>query len=312
MPSRCGFLVVVLLAAGQALGQSPHLAFKPAGEASCFEFNTGIFRGRLKLDGKYQGIYPIVDVASGVDFVHAPGLLSFYRALETDHRHGAGVRDWPTRNTLLPDGAVEARFPPATDHPLEIVAVYRWKAADTLDLEITVTPQKAMPQFELFLSSYFTKARHFPASIYLKTDASSPPRFVPIERKPQSTGGYVMFPRDEQAVKIISDGRWKYPPNPVAWEIERTLAAPILIRRDESCGLTGVMMAPPGDCFAMSAPWNVPSATAAGYRAVYLSLFGRDLPAAQPAGARCRLVIGHKLTDDDALRRYEEYVRETK
>jgi hypothetical protein len=70
------------------------------------------------------------------------------------------------------------------------------------------------------------------------------------------------------------------------------------------------MMSRPGDCFAVSSPWNPASPKAGGYRSLYLSLFGRDLKAGQAAEARCRLIIRRDLSDEQAVRRYEAYLKE--
>jgi len=300
-------LFSLLLAAGTRLfADSPDLAFKSAGEG-LFEFDTGELKGRLKLDGKYQGVYPLVDVATGSELVHAPGVFSFYRVMTTNRRYGKSARDWPTQPRLLPDGAVEVRWAPADEHPLEMTAVYRWTAPDTLDLEIVVRPQHDMPRFELFMSSYFTKG--FLASIYLKRNGQNEPDFVAADRSPDSRGGYVMFPRDQEAIDMITDGRWTIPPSPVDWALERWLAAPLVMRRDAAQDLTALMMCPPDDCFAVSSPWNPASPEAGGYRSLYLSLFGRDLKADQTAHARCRLMLSRKLANDEAISRYQEYLK---
>jgi hypothetical protein len=309
MVRRDTLLVAFLVAATPVLADPPNLAFKPAGQG-LYDFDTGTLGGRLKVDGKYQGIYPMVDCDSKMELVHPPGIFSFYRVFERSKRWGQSARDWPTLPKLLADGAVEVRWPAAAEHPLEIVGVYRWKAADTIDLEIAVKPEHDMPRFELFMSSYFTKT--FRASVYAKSEGQAKPAFVPVDRKPQSTGAYVMFPRDDEAVQMIRDGRWKLGSNPVDWAIERWLAAPMVLRRDSSHGLAALMMCPPGDCFAVSTPWNPATPEAGGYRSVYLSLFGRDLRAGQTSQARCRLVIAHQLTDQQAVERYAEYVREAR
>jgi len=308
---RTILIALLVLIVSPLAAAGPDLAFKPAGEG-LYDFNTGTFKGRLKLDGKYQGLYPLVDVASGMELVHPPGIFSFYRVFSGNTRFGSTARDWPTTSKLLADGAVEVRWPAAAEHPLEITAVYRWPAADTLDLETAVTPQRDMPRFELFMSSYFTKT--FRASVYLKPegDARGKPRFVPVDRKPQSAGGYVMFARDQKAVEMIQDGRWKVGSNPVDWAIERWLAAPLVIRRDSSQGLTAAMMCPPEACFAVSSPWNPDKPDGGGYRSVYLSLFGQDLKAGQTARAHGRLLIARNLTDEQVVERYEAYVKEQK
>jgi len=297
----------VLLPWSPARAEPPQLGFREAGEGM-FEFDTGLLRGRLKLDGTYQGLYPLVHGPSGAELVHAPGVFSFYRVLATNRRHGKNARDWPTQSELLADGAVEVRFAPADEHPLEIVGVHRFAAPGTLDLEIEVAPRCDMPRFELFLSSYFGPG--FLASVWV--DDSGGGRFVPIDRPPDAQGAYVMYPRDDEAVAMIRDGRWQYPPNPVDWAVGRRLRAPLVIRRDTALGLSAVMMCPPGDCFAVASPWNPASPDAKGYRSVYLSLFGRDLRAGEKAHARCRLLLAEDLSDEQAVELYRDYLAQRK
>ena len=308
MTLRCILVGVLVLAVTPILAAGPDLAFKPAGEG-CYQFDTGTFEGRLKLDGRSQGLYPLVDAATGVDLARPPGVFSPYRVFTTNHRFGNAARDWPTQSKILPDGAVEAFWPAAEGHPLEMTGVYRWSAADTLDFEITVKPQQDMPRFELFMSSYFI--RTFRASVYMQREgaAGEKPRFVPVDRTSSAKGGYVMFPRDESGVAMIRDGRWKIPPSPVDWDIERWMAAPVAIRRDATRDLTALMLCPPDDCFALCSPWNPATPEGGGYRSLYLSLFGRDLKAGESARARCRLVIARNLSDEQALERYAEYLK---
>lgn len=285
----------------------PDLAFKPAGQG-LYEFNTGPLQGGLKLDGKYQGLYPLIDSATGAELVHPPGVFSLYRVFSGKERFGNAARDWPTQPRLLSDGAVEVRWPSAEDHPLEIVAVYRWVTPEALDLELSVTPQRHMPEFELFLSSYFGKG--FRAAVYLapESEPNCPPRFVPIDKPADSRSAYVMFPRDPQAVEWIRDGRWQVGANPVDWDVCGRFAAPLAFRRDTALGLTCAMMSRPEDCFAVASPWNPATPTAGGYRSLYLSLFGNDVKAGETARARCRLVIARNFTDEQILGQYQAFV----
>lgn len=305
MLNRVCACLLVLLASTCLPGAEPELAFTSPGEG-LYDFNTGRLRGRLKLDGQSQGVYPLIDVESGMELVHPPGVFSFYRVLTTNGRYGNAARDWPTTSRLLPDGGVEVRWAAAEDHPLEIEAVYRWSAADALDLDIAVTPKKDMPRFELFMSSYFAKT--FLASVYVKDGEQE--RFVPADKRPDSPGGYVMYPRDEDAVGMIRDGRWTIPPSPVDWAIERRLARPLVIRRDAGADVTAAMMARGNDCFAIASPWNPATPEAGGYRSVYLCLFGRDLASDETAHTTLRLVIAHGLSDERAVERHEEFVAE--
>lgn len=269
-----------------------------------YAFDTGLYRGQLKLDGKYQGLYPLVDVASGADLVRPPGIFSPYRLFSGKQRFGNAARDWPTSSRLLDDGAVASHWA-SVEHPVELDTVYRWSTADTLDFEVTVQPKRDLPDFELFMSSYFLKG--FRAAAYVRDRGSDKADFAPVDRPSDQPGGYVMFPRDEAAIARIQGGRWDVPPSPVRWAIGRFLAAPLILRRDAQLGLTGAMMCPAEDCFAVSSPWNPDTPEAGGYRSIYLSLFGRDLKAGQPAKARCRMVLARELTDAEVLRRYREW-----
>ena len=282
------------------------LAFKSVGPG-LFDFHTGKLSGRLKLDGQFQGVTDIVDIPSGRRLTRPPGVFSFYRVFSANKRYGNAARDWPTTCKLLADGSVEVRWPAAKEHPVEISAVYRWSAPDTLDLQTTVKPSRDMPCFEMFLSSYFTD--NFRASIYMKpaVGADAKPSFVAADPGPKSKADYAIFPRDAAAEAMISDGRWSIPPSPVSWDIEQWMAVPLAIRRDKATGITAAMMAGPQDCFAFSCRWNV-AEKMHGYRSLYMSLFGKDLKAGQTATANCRLLIGTNLCDEEVVKRYEEYV----
>jgi hypothetical protein len=302
--------LLALLPAGVAVAQPANLAFRPA-EKGYYSFDTGVFRGRMRLDGHSQGICSLVHQSTGLELAKLPGLLSYYRVLVTNGRYGSGARDWPTVERLRGDGALEVSFPPGKDHPLEITGLFRWKTAETLDLETIVTPQRDMPRLELFLSSYFSKG--FDALVYL---GSSTPRaggaaFVRADDNPLVDGTYLMFARDRAAAELIFDGRWEYPPNPVHWSVARWLAAPVAMRRDAASRLTAVWMAPPEDCFAVAMPYNkVPADGIAGHASLYLSLFGRDLKAGQTARARSRMVIERDMSDQRAIELYGAYLKE--
>jgi hypothetical protein len=305
MKIRSLLAVSIALTVSGVLADDSHLLFRPSGPG-LYAFDTGAFRGTLKLDGKFQGVYPLSAGATGPDLTRPPGIFSPYRVFSGSVRFGSAARDWPTTTRVLADGAVEARWAAAREHPLAITAVYRWTAPGTLDAEWTVKPERDMQSLELFMSTYFTK--DFLASVYMRPTPEEKPRFVPIDRAAQDHGGYVMFPRDKAASEIIHNGRWKVPPNAVDWALREGLAAPLVIRRDKGQGLTAAIMCPRADCFAIASPWNPQTPEGKGYRSIYLSLFGRDAKAGQQSKARCRLVLG-PLTDDQVLAEYEKYVR---
>jgi hypothetical protein len=288
------------------------LAFRPTEEAGYVAFDTGLLRGKVRLDGKQQGISSMIYVPAEIELVKSVGLLSYYRVFSEGKRYGKAARDWPLTTRLLDDGALQVVFPPEEEHPLEMTGTFRWRAPDTLDLETAVTPQIAMPRMEIFLSSYLIDA--FEGLVYLKPNrfaGGQPASFVRADWSELIDGNYLIFPRDGNVLPIIYDGRWEIPPSPVTWAFTRYLAAPIGIRRHAEAGLTAVFMSPPEDCFAVAVPYNKqPPDNVASHGSVYLSLFGSDVAAGQTAKAHCRLVVAKDLSDEVILRRYQEYLED--
>jgi hypothetical protein len=225
------------------------------------------------------------------------GWFTHYRVFSTNHRYGPAAYGWPSEATLRDDGSVEVNWPAAGDRPFDLWAVYRWSAPATLDLETGVRTQADMPDFEVFVGSYF--AEQFTSSrVYVQGDK---PGFLAAEK---SQGDWQMFPRDRQVLALIQDGRWTIQPNPVQWAIRPALAQPLAVRRDSTSGTAAVLMAPPQDCFAISTPHQ-----AEGHYSLYLSLFGRTLKAGETARARARLVIASSPSDNQILALYQAYLR---
>jgi hypothetical protein len=281
---------------------SRKLAFVPNDKGE-YTFDTGVLRGTLRQGGKSQGLSSVTYLPTGARLDRSMGILSYYRVFTTNKRYGVGAWDWPSTAKLLPDGAVQVTWPEAADRPFEMTALYRWKDPQTIDLETTVTARKDLSKFESFLASYFEAAFPTPC-IYVSEDpeAQGQPGFLPAKK---TYGDWQMFPRDEQVVPIIRDGRWDLQPNPVAWTIIPRLAAPIGLRRGTTGGLTAILMAPPQDCFTIATPYEGES-----HYSLYLSLFGRDLKAGETAKARTRLVITTGISDGQAITLYQQYLKE--
>lgn len=289
------------------------LEFRAASETSV-EFDTGVFRGSVRLDGKSQGIPSLIHIPTGINVAaepKLPGLLSYYRIFSTGKRYTHAARDWPVTFKILEDGALRIAFAPAPEHPLELTGTFRWSAPDTLDLETTVTPQVDLPKFEVFLSSYLAKG--YEGSVYLKPNrySKTKPTFIRTNWSELTDGNYLIFPRELTDLPMIYDGRWEIGPSPVTWAFSRYLEAPVGVRRNAENGLAIAWMARPEDCFAIALPYNKqPPDGVSGHESLYLSLFGRDLPADQTATARCRMIVGKDLTDEVILDRYQAYAAE--
>jgi len=310
-PLSVACVVLVVLGSAAVFGQERRLAFAPLEDGYC-SFDTGLLQGKMKLDGKFQGIASVVYGPRGMELAKAPGLFSYYRVFSTDTRYGKAARDWPLSVKVHDDGALEIHFPAGEEHPLEITGTFRWVSPDTLDLETVVRPEVAMPRMEVFLSSYVVAG--FDAMVYLKPNRfarGKSPSFVRADWSELLDGNYLVFPRDREALLLVYDRRWDIPPSPGTWAFTRYLAAPIALRRHAESGITVALMSPPQDCFAISTPYNQqPPDNVAGHSSLYLSLFGRDLAAGETARAHCRLVIAKDLDDQQIVERYAKYVAE--
>jgi hypothetical protein len=281
-------------------GDNNHLAF--AAHDKEYRFDTGVLRGTLRRGGRSVGLLPVVDCVSGATIARGAGLFSHYRLLDAETRYGHAAWDWPSGSRRLPCGSVEVLWSADEGHPFDMSAVYRWAAGNTVDVITSVIPRRDVRRFEVFLASYF---QGFPLSfVNVKgcPETEGEPGFLEAKK---AYAVWQMFPRDDEAARTIGDGRWQRPPHPVSWRIMPQLAAPLAIRRDAETGLTGLVMAPAEDCFAVATPYGEES-----HRSLYLSLLGRDIKAGQTASARARLVIGRGITDQQAVTLYKQYLRE--
>ena len=268
-----------------------------------YEFDTGIFRGRLREAGKGLGLTSAVHVPTGTKLNGAYGILSHYRVFTTNKRYGTAAWDWPGTSKLLPDGAVQVTWPEADDRPFELAAIYRFRDDSTLDVETIVKAGRDLGKFEVFLASYFNEAFPLP-QVYV---AASPqtegkPAFLTAKK---AFGNWQMFPSNDDVLPIIRDGRWQKQPNPVDWKIMPSMAMPIALRRGSDKAPTAILMAPPEDCFAIASPCE-----SEGHYSMYFSLFGSDIIAGQTARARLRLIVTRTASDREILDLYRIYMKD--
>ncbi|MHC1770038.1 MAG: hypothetical protein AB9869_38110 [Verrucomicrobiia bacterium] len=292
----------MLLWDARSEGAEPAPVFKGMGDGG-FAFDTGVLRGKLHPDGKSLGLVSVVHVPSGKRLDSSNGLLSHYRVFTKGVRYGGGAWDWPSEASLTPDGAVEIRWAAADRRPFAMRAVYRWRDTRTLDLETVVEANADLAGFESFVASYFSEP-FVSCAVLGGVDRSSSnlrPTLLPAE--PQH-GAWQMFPRNQDAVALIQDGRWKLEPHPVDWTI-RPFTPPAGVRRDPSDGLSVTLMSLRADCFAVSSPHE-----AEGHRSLYFSLFGRDVKAGGRATARMRLIVTPSTTASEIAGWYAAYSAE--
>ncbi|HSA09074.1 MAG TPA: hypothetical protein P5205_01770 [Candidatus Paceibacterota bacterium] len=290
-------MLVVQPAGGASAGGS--LAFTAAG-AKELEFNTGVLKGKLRAGGKSTGLSSVVHLPTGLILDSSMGLLGHYRVFSANQRYGNAAWDWPSDARLRPDGSVEVCWTSAEDRPFELRANYRWAAPDTLDLETIVQARTNLAKFESFLGSYFSGG-FTNSCVYARSNGQAC-----LIRADKSIGIWQAFPRDDEAVSTIQDGRWKFPPSPVDWVIRPYLVKPLGVRRCPANELQALLMSPPRDCFAVLTPFETE-----GHRSMYLSLFGRDLKTGETARARARLVIGTNLSGETIESLCAAYLRQS-
>ena len=301
-----GVLIWVMICTLGAAVASPADKFRfSSTEEGRYIFDTGVLRGELRQADKTLGLSSVVHVPSGTRLDGAYGIFSYYRVFTTNKRYGHAAWEWPCVSKLLPDGAVQIFWAADENRPIEVTATYRLSSPNTIDLETVVKAQKDLPQFEVFLASYFRETFPVPC-VYVRenSEAQGKPGLLTARK---SLGAWQMFPRDSQVLPIIRDGRWQQEPNPVQWVIMPYMAAPIGVRRSAVADLTAILMAPPEDCFAISTPYE-----GEGHYSLYMSLFGQDMKAGQKAKARSRLVIAAGASNEQVLDLYKEYKKELK
>jgi hypothetical protein len=277
-------------------------------DGSAFAFDTGVLKGQLRSEGKSIGLRPLLLGDAAVAAPKGYGLLSPYRLLSADARYGTAAWDWTSGAGLTADGTVNVLWRADDAHPFDLAGAYRWAAADTLELSLLVVARKDLPAFEIFLASYFEGCPE--SLVYVKErPGGEGPGFMPVAKE---AGVWQAFPRDDAAAAIVLDGRWKRPPHPVDWTVMPRLAGALAMRRDPASGLVALVMASPGDCFAILSPHGEE-----GHRSLYLSMIGRDLQGDGRASdrgralVRARLVVGRGISEARAIELYQAYVNES-
>ncbi len=276
------------------------LSFVAAGPGE-YQFDTGIIRGRLGSREKAIGLSSVIYSPSSTPLDRSMGLGSFYRVFTRNHRYGTAAWDWPGQYQSLENGAVQIQWPATTDRPFVLSAVYRWLDPVTLEVTTTVTAKEDLPDFEVFLASYFHPA--FSNALVCVKDDSNPGGPVKLIEALESRGVWQMVPRDATVIPLIQDGRWKLEPNPVDWKILPELGLPLAARRAKTAPLTAVLMSPANDCFAIAMPHQTES-----HYSVYLSLFGRMVPQGETARAKAWLMVLQGHFDQSLIEVYRRRV----
>lgn len=273
--------------------------FTPGATSGEFRFDTGAIAGVFREGGVSIGLVP-AELKGGEALAKTPGLLNYYRIFTTNKRLGESMRTVPSVATVVDAKTIRARWEPTEELPFALTATYSWSAPDTLDVETVVEAKADLPEFEVFLSSYMTDA--FPVVQVYARRPGEKDRFMTAD---PGAGQWQMFPRDADAVRLIKDGRWTFPPSPVDWAIRPDYAAPLLYRRHADSKLAVVQMSRPENCYAVSMPCNNEP-----HNSMYFSLFGKTLAPGDTVRAHTRMIVA-ALDENEMVARYEAFLRET-
>lgn len=279
--------------------QTKPLAFEPAAH-NTFVFDTGHLTGQLRTGQLAYGVDALEQVPPGHQIAGRYGVMNIYRVFSDGKRYGEAGWGWPSRAERRRDGSVVITSQADKSRPFTFSAHYRWISPTTLDLRIEVVPRRELHKFEVFLASYFDASYdRCQVNVRAPSGGAEETTFKTADR---SLGNWLMFPRDQAAIKLIQDGRWQLPPHPVEWAILDEHARPLVVRRKKS-GTAVLLMARPQDCFAVAMPYE----TEAHY-SVYFSLFGRDLAAGQPAVAHASMTVVDATSAQDAVKCFEAFI----
>jgi hypothetical protein len=287
------------------------LAFQPK-EKGVYAFNTPTVNGVLNAGKMPQGVVSLIDAKSKKEVVLPPGIMGYYRLMTTNDRWGTSFRQWPSQDQLLPDGSVQITWPPAEDHPVELIANYKWVGPNTLDLKTTVTSKRNLRRAEVFIGSYFSNDMN--AFVYAKPTQHSPekPSFIPARVNALLDGCYLAFPRNSMSAQLFFDGRWDKGNNPAHFSVTRFYDLPMAMRVDPKTKLGVLLMGRPETCFGVAMSYDKePPDGVANHSSLYFSEFGVDLVPGQTVHSVHRMVIDYDITEAKALSFYEKYIKET-
>jgi hypothetical protein len=281
-------------------GVAESLRFVDGELAQSFEFDTGILQGRLRPEGKSNGLIPVLYGADGLQISSGEGFFNHYRVFTEGKRYGYGARRWPSEANLQKDGSVQVVWQANDSRPFELIANYRWLDAKTLDVTTTVRALEPLKNFEVFMASYYPS--QFNDSRVWATQENGHEGFVQAIKE---RGIWQVFPRDKSAAEIIADGRWDLEPHPLQWTFKSDYALPLAVRKDNESGITIVSMAQADQCFGVFTPYNDEK-----HYSNYFSIFGYDIAAGESAVARKRLVVLKDPGEQEILEHANQFFAE--
>ncbi len=302
------------------------LDYRP--EEKVYAFETAEIQGTLRPGNEFphHGLTHLVHKSTGIEFVHPLyAILNLYRFMHRDPSAATGMDSdlgnprQGERHIEADESSVTLRW--ALQDPAHPEMAIRYEIAEpaTIDMTVTVTPNAAANDFEALLACYFDPV-HVP-HIYLARDRfeledelgrfGDEPELASVVVNPIFRGGVLVYPRDEDAVGISVDGRWR---DIARFSPVRRYKLPVCFQADRGQQVAAVLMSRPEDCFAVSSGYDSPDARDRFHKhnPLYLSLFGGTLEPGVARTARARLVVTNLDEDlSQPLEHYAAFLAET-
>ncbi|MDE2931395.1 MAG: hypothetical protein OXQ27_10800 [Chloroflexota bacterium] len=297
-------------------------------EEKVYAFETAEIQGTLRPGNEFphHGLTHLVHKATGVEFVHPLyAILNLYRFMHHDPAGATGMDSdlgnprQGERDVEADESSVTLRW--ALQDPAHPAMAIRYEIAEpaTIDMTVTVTPNASARDFEALLACYFDPV-HVP-HVYLARDKfeledepgrfADEPELASVVVNPIFRGGVLVYPRDEDAVGISVDGRWR---DIARFSPVRRYKLPVCFQADRQQRVAAVLMSRPEDCFAVSSGYDSPDARDRFHKhnPLYLSLFGGALEPGVLRTARARLVVTELDKDlSQPLEHYAAFLAET-
>ena len=224
--------------------------------------------------------------------------LNIYRTL-ADCRELEITRERAPLSFTIEDGDAVVRWAPCDAVEGELAARYRIVEEESaVDITFEAQMNVAYSNFELFIANYFTPY-YFPR--YAVSDNRTHPEGIFwYEKKWLGEDENESWARDDEAEKILKDGRW-LTGHALNWRRGPHYALPLMIQ-EHRYGHAIILMARNEDCFGISG-YN------SYHNSQYFHLLGRDAIAGQQISTTVRMVVLFEWEDlqKEAVELYEEW-----
>jgi len=261
-------------------------------EAGVLQFQTELIQGSVRADGARQAVTDLVYRPTGTR-IDREMILALYRLLCRSGWMGE-ARTMPHTASRTDDG-IEVVWAPRLGHQVELRARFAICEPGQIDCTIEVTGQAHYPDYEVFVSNYFTTP--FRPGGYVgpvRGEQSTAPLQIQPEANKVFRDMYVAFPRDEHAAQLLTDWRWQRGRHFTRFLPARYYGLPVGFYSQCDGPIDVLLMGLPRDVFAVSMAYATtdPTDSVGQHNSLYLSLFGRDLHPGERWQTTVRLTVG--------------------